>query len=111
MPAAMGSAICKIFLTMELSVRSFIYSQPSRFRQRFSVPRKRLNSRPIALQSLRDDPASRNACDICQRQIVRCVRPRDPAAGAEQHVGKYLRECAQDLDPTRLLRRKELQHG
>src|ERR1700733_9679465 len=108
MPAAMGSAICKIFLTIELSVRSFIYSQPSRFRQRLSVPRKRLNSRPIAVQRLRDYPASRNASDICQRQIVRCIRPRDPAAGAEQRVGKYMRECAQDVDTTRLLRREEL---
>src|ERR1700744_3760313 len=97
MPAAMGKAICKMFLTIELSVKSFMCSLPSRSRQRLGLPRKRFDSRPIALrqQSLRDHPASCNARDICQRQIISGICLAD-AAGAELHVGKRKTEGAQD---------------
>src|ERR1700727_2403433 len=43
MPAAMGKAICKMFLMMELSVKSFICSPPPRAALRLDIPRKRLH--------------------------------------------------------------------
>src|SRR5258708_18891645 len=92
MPAAMGRAICKMFLTMELSVKSFILFP----REKRWPSGRRWIAKHVALRASRDSHFSMFAkvlwgrflvyCMDVQLSIYRCSGPAPAGEGQAREV-------------------------